>query len=66
MRLGEIEITFCDILPKMTLRMNEAGIRMVGRWEPNPLWLCQYLFRSSLGHSLFVDLTMALKSNYQF
>lgn len=66
MRLGEIGITSCDVLPKMTLRMNVTGIRTVGHGEPDPLWLCHSLLRSWLGHSLFLDPTTALESNYQF
>lgn len=66
MRLGEIGITSCDVLPKMTLRMNVTGIRTVGHGEPDPLWLCHSLLRSWLGHSLFLHPTTALESNYQF
>lgn len=35
MRLGEIGITSCDVLSKMTVGMNVTGIRMVGPWEPD-------------------------------
>lgn len=35
MRLGEMQITSCDIMSKMTVGMNVTGIRMVGHWEPD-------------------------------